>query len=101
MEELLVQDEMPVEETLLVPDEVEDEVVEEPAPFTVAVTGIVFNCKKLNVREEASTAADVVCVIENLATVLIDEAESTEDFYKVCTESGAEGFCMKKFIKLV
>ena len=103
MEDVLMLDEMATGETLVtVPDEIEDEVIDEPEDvFTVTLTGIVFNCPKLNVREEPSTAADIVCVIDNLATVLIDEEESTEDFYKVCTENGAEGFCMKKFIKLV
>ena len=104
MEELLTPEEQFVDEIELIPDE---PVVDETAPeyeedvFTVSLTGIVFDCSKLNVREEPSIAADIVCVIDNLATVLIDEEESTEDFYKVCTENGAEGFCMKKFIKLV
>jgi hypothetical protein len=31
---------------------------------------------------------------------MIDEKESTEEFYKVCTAAGIEGFCMKKFIAI-
>ena len=26
--------------------------------------------------------------------------ESTEDFYKICTESGINGYCLKKFIEI-
>lgn len=60
--------------------------------------GIVTNCKKLNVREEPDTGASIVCEIVYQTDLMIDEKESTEDFYKVCTASGVEGFCMKKFV---
>ena len=65
------------------------------------VSGVVANCSKLNVRVAPNTDADVVCVIDVSANVVINEAESIADFYKVCTATGAEGFCMKKFIKIL
>jgi hypothetical protein len=40
-------------------------------------------------------------VIEQGAEVAINKEESTAEFYKVCTASGVEGFCMKKFITVV
>lgn len=65
------------------------------------VYGRVVNCKKLNVREEPETDADIVCVIDALTDVVIDEEDSTDEFYKVYLSSGLEGFCMKKFIVIV
>ena len=62
--------------------------------------GIVTNCKKLNVREKPTVEAPVVCEIVCQTELMIDEKESTEEFYKVCTAAGIEGFCMKKFIAI-
>jgi len=62
--------------------------------------GLVSNCKKLNVREKPTVEAPVVCKIVCQTELMIDEKESTEEFYKVCTAVGIEGFCMKKFIAI-
>lgn len=63
-----------------------------------AKVGIVTGCSKLNVREEPKTDSAIISEIPCQAEVMIEEAESTEDFYKVCTSFGVEGFCMKKYI---
>lgn len=60
--------------------------------------GIVSGCLHLNVRKEPSIAAPIHCLIPRSAEVRIEETESTGEFYKICTASGIEGFCMKKFI---
>ena len=75
-----------------------EEVVETVEP---AKSGVVVDCLKLNVREAPNAYADVVCVIDASTNLAIYEDESTDEFYKVCTESGAEGYCMKKFIKII
>ena len=62
--------------------------------------GVVTGCEKLNVRKGPSSTALIVCEIERQTEVMIDESESTEDFYKVCLASGVDGFCMKKFIEV-
>ena len=79
----------PVVEPVVTPDQ-------EPTP----ILGVVSGCQKLNVREEASTEADIVCEILKDTEVMIDEENSTNDFYKICTGAGVEGFCMKKFITI-
>ena len=61
--------------------------------------GRVFGCTSLNVRKAPKTNAVVICTINCHAEVEIDELESTDDFYKICTASGIEGYCMKKFIR--
>lgn len=63
-----------------------------------AKVGIVAGCSKLNIREEPKTDSAIISEISCQAEVIIEEAESTEDFYKVCTPFGVEGFCMKKYI---
>lgn len=62
--------------------------------------GIVTNCRKLNVREEPKLDAAVVCEVICQTELMIDEKESNDEFYKVCTAAGIEGFCMKKFIAI-
>ena len=55
------------------------------------------NCAKLNVRVSPSTTALVVCVLDGGSKVSIID-DSDPDFYKVYTETGVYGFCMKQFI---
>ena len=75
--------------------------LEETAHANELKTGEVANCTKLNVREHPYATADIVCVIKVGTELMIDEAESTNEFYKVCTASGVEGYCMKKFVTIV
>lgn len=56
------------------------------------------NCAFLNLREQPSRESEVLTCLENGEEVLIDEVDSADEFYKVCTASGIEGFCMKRFI---
>lgn len=62
--------------------------------------GKVIDCVKLNVREEPSAKASVIFEIPVDSTVFIDETYSTDEFHKICTEHGVEGYCMKKFIEI-
>lgn len=61
--------------------------------------GTVVDCTNLNIRKKPNINANVVCTITNGTTVMVDESQSTEEFYKICTEIGEEGFCMKKYIR--
>ena len=62
--------------------------------------GVVTECLKLNVRKEPSTDAEVLTTIDALSSVMVDIDASSDAFYKVHTEAGVEGFCMKKYIAL-
>lgn len=96
-----VENENPVNDNVPADDPITKaaEVVPEPEEAPTVI-GTVVDCVRLRVRESASSNAEVICEIPKDSDVLIDENESTDEFYKVCTESGAEGFCMKKFIDL-
>lgn len=66
------------------------------------VIGVVDNCVKLNIREEANKESEILCVINKGEKVEIIEEESTDDFYAVRYNNGKSicGFCMKDYIKL-
>ena len=78
--------------------EIEPEVAPAPVP---PKTGIVVDCARLNVRKKPNADAEVVCVIGRSTEVMVDEENSTRTFYKVCTEAGVEGYCMKQFIEIL
>lgn len=92
------------EEVIDVVDVIETpaEPVNEPEvqPEVKTVTGTVNGCEKLNVRVAPNAEATPATVINKGATVVIDEKLSTDEWYRVCTETGVEGYCMKQFIKV-
>lgn len=89
-------------------EEVVEAVVEETVESVPAVntipenntTGVVDNCDKLNVRRNPTLSATPLAVINKGDEVQIDAANSTDEWYKVCTANGVEGYCMKKFITI-
>lgn len=101
VDETAIYPEAEVEETNVVIETAESEIVVaeetvETEPETVV--GIVTNCSKLNVRATPDTTAEVVCIIDVNSEVEIDVAKSTYDWVSVCTTSGVEGYCMRKYI---
>ena len=62
------------------------------------VSGTVTNCVKLNVRANPSTDADIVYVLDAASEMQIDVAASNNEWLKVCTATGIEGYCMRKFV---
>ena len=58
----------------------------------------VVNCLRLHVLAEPNENSEVVCKLRYLTEVAIDPENSTEDFYKIYTAIGAEGFCQKDLV---
>lgn len=81
-------------------EELNIETVVEETPV-VEKHGVVTDCVRLNVREAPNIESNVVCEIDCSSDMIVYEEESTEDFYKVCTATGVEGFCMKKYIMIL
>lgn len=79
------------------PEIIEPETVEEIS----RKFGRVIGCVKLNVRRAPKPRAEVVCEINCDTEVEVDEGESTIDFYKICTASGVEGYCVKTYISVM
>jgi SH3-like domain-containing protein len=95
--------EVEVEETAAVIENVEPEIqIMEETVETVTlpetVTGTVVNCGRLNVRVAPNATADIVCVLNVAAEVEINLAKSTDEWFSVCTATGVEGYCMRKFV---
>lgn len=77
----------------------------EDMPFTEeaiseveTITGVVSACRLLNVRKNPKANGEVLCTIPVKAKVTINPSKSTAGWYKVTTEAGVDGFCMKQFI---
>ena len=63
------------------------------------VIGVVSNCNKLNVRENAQKKVDnVLCIVEVGDELVIDKKKSTNAWYFVTTATGVSGYCMKEFV---
>ena len=79
-----------------------DQTLEE-TPKKESKVGIVANCEKLNLRRSPLKDCDGANIITELrpgVAVVIDEDESTPNFYKVITEDGLEGYCMRQFVEV-
>lgn len=77
-----------------------DENDNEEDPFPGLISGVINGCDRLNIRSEASKTSDVIGTITKEDTLVIDENKSTEDFYKVTTSNGLDGYCVKQFVKI-
>ena len=93
----------PIEGQIVIP-EVEPEPVSDPEPSVEPENrkfGKVNNCNKLNIRKLPSRDAEIVSELIEGSEVMIDEKESTALFYKICTEHGIDGYCMKDYITVL
>lgn len=79
--------------------EVEEVVEEKVKPEDSLKDAKVVNCRQLNMREQPKADAKILCVINESTPIKVDEAASTQDFYKVIM-GRTEGYCMKKFIEV-
>ena len=77
------------------------EVEQEPKEEPKYLTGIVTDCIKLNVRECPNSTAMILGTVNASVDLIIDSEESTEEFYKIYTSVGLEGYCMKKFVTIM
>ena len=97
----VMEGQISIDEVLTIEEVVElkdEEVAEVNADGNL--TGVVSGCARLNLRKEASKDSDVLLVLDKDTELVVDPTEETEEFYKVCTSSGVEGYCMKKFITI-
>lgn len=86
------------EEPVVTPTPVIMEETVKTVTLPETVEGVVVNCGKLNVRENPSVDAEVVCVLDAMSEIEINISKSTKDWFHVCTAIGVEGYCMRKFI---
>lgn len=86
--EMVEENEVVTEETEVIEDKTPDEV---PKP----IYGVV-NCSKLNIRRGPSIDTTSLCIVEGGSK--LDIEQFNEEWFKVLTEDGISGYCMRKFI---
>lgn len=101
-----------VEESTNEAEETTEEVTEEVTEPVVIVSNIedgvennevigkISGFTKLYVRKEANKDSEPVGIVTDKDDLSIDVAHSTDDFYKVITSNGLEGYCVKEFVKI-
>ena len=62
--------------------------------------GVVIDCSSLNIRAKSNINSEIIATVKAGTELLFNEDESVNEWYKVCTEAGIEGFCMKKYISI-
>ena len=67
-------------------------------PVPQPLCGYVSGCGKLNIREAPDLYSNVLLVAEEYTKLVIDMHKSTRDWFHVYTESGVDGYCMKKYV---
>lgn len=87
----------PSDENMTPPvEETEANVQEEPKK----VSGIVVDCNRLNIRTKPSINSKPVGNVTVNSEVTINLNQSNDEWLKVITKDGVEGFCMKKYVKI-
>lgn len=64
------------------------------------IIGKINGYDKLYVRKEANIDSEPVGIVSKDDDLSIDVIHSTDDFYKVYTSNGLEGYCVKNFVKV-
>lgn len=90
------QTEAPSEETMA--SEIKPSI--KPKEEKKKLMGVVTDCLKLNIRSKPEADAKILVEVSVLSELEIDRTKSTDKWYKVITESGVSGFCMKKFVAI-
>ena len=75
----------------------------EETPKKESKVGTVHDCTKVNLRRTPiyePNGSNVIAELVLGTAVVIDDEKSTDEFYKVTTEAGLEGYCMRQFIRL-
>ena len=62
------------------------------------VYGTVVGCTRLNVRAKPNIDGMIKGALPVGSKVEIDESKSTNEWYRVTTDSGFEGYCMRKYV---
>ena len=88
-----------VEDVNVKHEEISEEPVEEPeAQVSEKVRGIV-RCIRLNIRKEPNLDSTKIGCLKTGDELILDLSGSTDRWYKVSTDSGLNGYCVKEFIE--
>lgn len=77
--------------------QIPEEEVSEPKKQMI---GVVMDCSILNIRAKSNIKSEIIATVKSGTKLMIDEDESVGEWFKICTEAGIEGFCMKKYVSV-
>jgi hypothetical protein len=60
----------------------------------------VVDSVRLHILSEPRSDADVVCKVRYLTELKIVDERFVDDYMKVCTATGAEGYCDRRLVKI-
>lgn len=63
------------------------------------IVGTVFGCYQLNVRERPDLESRSIGILSSGDHITIRPFRPDSKFFRVRTESGIEGFCLKSYIR--
>jgi len=95
VEQILDNNEEEIESVEEVPKPTINDGVEDNSAF-----GKVYGFTKIYVRSNPNKDAEPVGIVSDTDDISIDLFHSTNDFYKVLTSNGLEGYCLKECIKI-
>ena len=87
-----------VEESTVEQEEVSEEIVEESIEQPSEKLRGIVRCINLNVRKEPNLDSTKIGCLKTGDEIVIDPSKSTDRWYKVSTDSGLDGYCVKEFI---
>ena len=63
--------------------------------------GIVIDCSKLNIRKKPNKESEIVSIVDSGSNLkVIDPDKHKGEWYKVITQKGVNGFCMRKYVEI-
>lgn len=60
--------------------------------------GIIAGCVNTEILYEPKPYSEIKCLVNSLTDIIVDIDKSTEEYYFICTSSGIEGFCHRKYV---
>jgi uncharacterized protein YgiM (DUF1202 family) len=74
-----------------------EKVAAEPEVPKEPVMGKVYNCSRLNIRKEPSLDANVLCIVSEGDTLMIED--DRDGWSHVYTSAGIEGYAISNYIE--
>jgi len=93
-------DEKETDEVKDQPEEKETDEVKDQPEEKEKMIGVVRDCFRLNIRKEPKITSEIISKVDVFSKLIINENESTYEWFSILTESGINGFCMKKFVAI-
>lgn len=78
---------------------IEKEEIKEQEVIETSIKGVTNI--RLRVREGASIESKELTILDKDAEVTIIDKNASDEFYKIVTAAGLEGYCMKKYIDII